>query len=1237
MPIDANTFFQHAAALSDSTKLYVSQDEMSVENRSGLHGLKKLSVSARRAENAAAAAAFLNSVLNDRRYMEFAAEVRAPLEKLINEGKPLTAGQVKQTRLAMEVAKAVKLGKELAEAHKIPQGHGTSFGQFAVMRGHALNAPDEIRQAVKDYYLCEVAPKRLSFFTALPDLGSVKKNDAAQRILSNHCGPILGDSGFVGRTLDKMLADFDSFSADDFMMSYVNENKALLNMLHDLPEDFADALKNVRTAGSLLNALIEAEPFIGSGRFKAFVGYALGTEVSLNTEADRVHAVKGFMTEILGTKAAEPVMERYNFPKEFAAAIGHNPKVAERANEIVTELAGGGQIPAEDQSNEALTRAVEEFIEENKALLSEFLQMAENPPVEIDPPLTPAAMSRYLNIMLAGDVVLEPLLNDSAEINDEFMQKLADYADAVNSAAHSIKGDFGSSDASVFAADSIKLLLARRGLEPVQYNEVLARTVNKFGKLACEVQSLNSLAAGGLGGARGMKFFGIGMGIYRALEGHAKALISLMSHEQRVAFNLEEAQSAAPGDRDAVERNGRLFEDFLEKNFQRNVKPENFSPALRAFAENYGMRIPQPAAPADPNQAAQELAAANRELGKAVFSAYIANTGRIAEEVPQAFLDVFASASQKHNLEGIDPHAIAVSAFSEAVGDAVNKAVSEAAEQGKSIDTAVLHRLAETEITKGLLELKAVLEQIDNLPEQTDLSAKGLQFNEQNEPLFSAAEKVLLKECVVSSGMRDLKAITDFALGAKEIGIALKDMSSPDPSGMQLAQSARSLAQKYYDVRKSLPENFAGVQDSCKFMINAALKQANLSEQNMQDLAENLNSGLARRVAGSFLWLLKEKNLSAAENETVLALAESLTQLRSAVTLETKGNAKLDPQFYYSYEVTHPSQVPAGESIGCMRELSSFAGRKISNTERVLAMHIPPFSKEEWDFLSSAADNLLESAGRHRFKSFIPNMVASASDELFRAMAANKGKPLSPKQLWECLIGGKAPSDLNKENAGAVIIGSFTDKYMKLQKAADPSASKETILQNTMLNFNLGVSPKKMLELTKPGASLSLADIRADMSMSSLRDITEDNAFGLVTDFRRQDFNALLSFKSSNGDTLSVHPHFIDDNSNNPDYPLFKDIIAKVGGMTHSYGQMRRVLQAFSQASLVMARMYSTLFFGGQYSEHGNSIMEAAEQADGTVIMDIRSDSAASLAFHIQMKIETDGSHKITVFDMKRP
>ena len=117
---------------------------------------------------------------------------------------------------------------------------------------------------------------------------------------------------------------------------------------------------------------------------------------------------------------------------------------------------------------------------------------------------------------------------------------------------------------------------------------------------------------------------------------------------------------------------------------------------------------------------------------------------------------------------------------------------------------------------------------------------------------------------------------------------------------------------------------------------------------------------------------------------------------------------------------------------------------------------------------------------------------------------------------------------------------------------------------------------------------------------------------------------------------MTVHPQWIPDEDNKPNNPIFQDIIGFWRGMTQSDVQLRRLGQAFSQASLIMPRVMSQAFPGVQYDEHGNFAMTAQARADGTIVVDIGTPPDAPVALHEQFVIQPDGTHECTAFNMRR-
>ncbi len=1233
MPIDANMFFQQAAAVADTTKFHVTQDD-AVRQGTGLHGLKKLFSSNQRAENSVAAQAFLDSLINSPQYGQFVGQVRGTLESLINSGKPLSAGVIKDTKLALDVAKGINLGIRLAAENMLPQGHGTSFGQFAAVKGLPLETPGQIISAVKSYYLSEIAAKNLPSLTMLPDSGSAKKNAAMQALLKNICSPLLGENGFFARVLDTKLAEGGAFTFADFTRSFETENARYLGIMQNLDPELVDSMKSMPNAANLLTAMGEALPFIGAERLGALRNYSLDTSAAMNTPQARANMIKDYMIEQFASEAAKQVMTRHGLPEGFSTAIGHNPEVISKAKELLAENPGAGHIPTREQVEQALSAAADQFTAAHKAELTEFVHMAQDPPAELDPPLTLETMPRYINTLLAGDAVLEPLLNESTAIDADFMDKLTAQAEAMNSATHSFRGDFGADDIAKVLGNSVKLLLARRGVEPAQYGEVMTRAIQKFGSLSSELQTLNSKVQLGFGGAAGMNFLHTGMTVYRALEGHARALISLMDHDQLVAFHIEEAAVAQPQDAAAQRRNGLLLEEFLESNFQNDVNLENFSAPMRAFAEKFGLRIPPRIQPERADQQQIETAQLNKNLADAVFSTYIPKTGNYVESKTQAFRDLFAAVDARHDLAGIDIDNLDLSSFAVKMNAALNGLVAAAAEEGRTLDSVELHRAAEAAITENLLELKELLGRIDALPVKEDGNPNHVDENDVY--LFTDHEKALMKECVTSTGLRDINAVTEFAHAAI-IGSTncLKNMAAPKASATQLAETGMKFTELYFDARQKLPKDFAENEDSFMFMAKFALKFAGLAEQDMVNLLDNLNSETARKVSGSFLWAKELPGVPKEQAESIMRLIQSFTQLRSMAEIEMTGNSSRDPSFF-AKPIDHPSEVPNGTN-GCMQAIKVLLrGRNLPEADEVLSRHNPPFSEADWNTLRTLIGQITQRAGNSPWAFQIPYIVTASGRDLLAAIGKNGGKPLSPQQLWDTIVGGKRPSRFNETNFVQVMLNEINVRYQRQVKAINPDIPDGLLHAVFTNNIGFGISAKKMFELLKPGAELNLQDISTEMEMSSLRDIVPENAYGLVTDFSRQDPRATMSFTDVNGNTYAVHPHAIDDEHNNAQHPEFIAIMNTVRGMTQSDVQFRRVMQAFSQASLISPRLFSSLFPGVQYNEHGNFAMKATQQPDGSVIVDISTDETMPLVMHEQFRIEADGSHACTRFDMRR-
>jgi hypothetical protein len=266
-------------------------------------------------------------------------------------------------------------------------------------------------------------------------------------------------------------------------------------------------------------------------------------------------------------------------------------------------------------------------------------------------------------------------------------------------------------------------------------------------------------------------------------------------------------------------------------------------------------------------------------------------------------------------------------------------------------------------------------------------------------------------------------------------------------------------------------------------------------------------------------------------------------------------------------------------------------------------------------------------------------MISSTGPDLLAVLQANGGKDLSNAQVWQAVLGSPMPPDVTDADNifGARLFEDFKTRYLAAARETAPEVSEYLLEQNLNVTcFSQMLSPRRMLELTLPGGGITLTDLGVSTGMGTLRNYDQTTAYGLVTDFRRRDKGTVMTFEDRQGQDYVVQPFDIPDTENTPDHPIFQEIIGKVGAMTQSEAQTARVLQAFSQAGVISARMLSTAFPGTYMSEHGNFSVTAKEQDNGTVVIDIVSDPSLPLTFAQQFTVNTDGSHTCTGFTMSR-
>ena len=926
----------------------------------------------------------------------------------------------------------------------------------------------------------------------------------------------------------------------------------------------------------MIATLKEALPTLGRDNMQGLAMSFATNMPTLATPAERQDAVRGFMMRTAGkAEGIRQAMALAGLPQNFSSALANNPAVIKHCTTLLNDNPGPGVYPSQERVAEAMDIAVQVFVEDNLPLLREFAIMAQDPPGDLNPPVTAETMPRYINAMLAGDVMVEQLLNDSVPMDAAFLERIADHADALNSAAHSFKGDYGADDIAAVLRNSVSMLLARRGVTQDMLPDLMKNAVDKFGPLANQFATLNGAIQRGLGGMRGLEFLKEGMTQFRSLEGHARALISLMSREQKVDMGIATPGDVDPQSEEIQRQDGELLSGFLESKFEVFGDTEQIPVMLREFARSHGLDIPRLS-----TTQRNALSGANRETFNAVLDELIPEQGHVVEANTDAFRAVFDSINGDGALAGLRPEAINPRPFYQSVSQALTTLLNAANEEGNAVDAAQLRQLAGDIIGAELLGLKDTLDDIGALPAER----------------FSDADKDVMKEIAQRYGVRDAGAIAEAFTAAKEL---------PVPTGLvnlaRLDQTPGRFTQAVMDIS----ERFSA----------------------------NMQSDMAHTLAGACLHIVGHPG-APRDTAPLMGATQIMNNLRQNAEYRIGHNPQVDPM-YFNDEINHLCEMP-GDAESPLSRLGRFAPGVITDFDVQMNRHAERLTPQQWEQLRGIHTQLAQTAqGAQGF--LLPYWVESSASDLLAALEANRGKPLSNRQIWDAMVGGPMPRGISAEHFGADLIKSVSKMYVGLLQAAAPDMPQPVMDAALMNSSSFGLSPKKLIALTRPHAHISLNDISVATGMGSLSGIDEETAYGLVTDFRRRGKNTVMQFEDRSGNGFATSPFSISDEENTSENPHFTEIIGRVRDMTHSEGQLARVIQCFSQAPLIMPRVLSTCFPGVEFSEHGNFSVSAKEQQDGSVLVDITSDPSLPLILDMQIRVGTDGSHTFERLDMSRP
>lgn len=1168
---------------------------------------------ARAGENNITARAFLNAIENDpvyKRYLHIAQDTLAVLRK---NGKPLTTRHINtvmtqvKDNLSRDLGQAIDRGQQLAGAGGIPAGFGTSFGLFCMRHplgniGREGSIPGKL---LRDFFEAELVDQHVTRLCA--NLGM---REQAAAVIA-----ILDQTGLLAQGLDMAFAghgqDAQNIRFDGIMHVLDETVSGALAVLQGLHQDEIDLgqIKDVPNLGLLVQTMVEG---MESGVFRqedlGVFFAAVGIEGhDITTPAGQSEAVRSSQLNKLGSEVGSALMRELKLPENLGSPLAHHPDVQSAARTALDTLVPPPAIPTREQVRTALAGALRTFVAPKLPLVREFVIMASDPPVELKPKaLSPETLPRFINVLLEEDAMLDPLLG--GEMPADFLQRVGRHSHVVESCTHGVRGSFGTDDFINVQRGAIQLLLARRGVDQSQYKGLLQSTINKFAPIASELSSVSLACSEGKFGGPGSDVLKSAMAAYLTLETHVRTMLVLAPKD-----TLEEmGVRGANFDQRAL--------NLLEKVFQRDVPLEEVSDPIRVLIRSHGGHIEDMSeevrARLTNTRLSQEQAQVNTGREKALKTTlaefFPSGTGGNLEENPIMFYTAFDEVLKTHDLTGLDPDRIKAINMYKPAQDACLQWMQE---HPGPIDPAQLRTVIMDSIATSLVELKATLDRIDELPEP-----RG---NDRVEGAFTAQQKTVIKDMVMATGLRDIDLITNLANLALQKSKVIGEMGREQNTVENLSQGVVELASVYFPLSNELKRHpVPNQEDALGGMVMMAIGFSGQDQGTLRKMFDSLNGELGQQVSGAFMYVANQGG----ENQSrMLAVTRIMEELRMHSGAALGIHVAHDP-FFFAQTQSARYQIPGQ----VMYNINRLARHVFSDLDVRLGRIVPLLEASQLKVLHAIADRLQASTPQKQ-RSMIPMLLLGSARALLAAQEANGDQPLAASQVWKAMTGNRAPRNLKEDELGKILIPYMHTMYAKACPDMDPFRRSDILLTT----LGLGVPFPKLMELTRPGARLTKEDVAVHMGMSSLRDYSPENAFGLVTDFSRRDQNTIMRFVPAKGQVLETSPFDIPDAENVPTHPQFLEILEHVERMTVSSAQKARVMQAFSQAPLIMPRVLSRTFPGVQFSEHGNFSVTATQGEDDVVTVNIVSDPSLPLMMHLQYIIAPSGDHHCSEFEME--
>lgn len=534
----------------------------------------------------------MKEIQNSPEYAPHIGIARENILSSLEEGKPLTARTITKTMQALDQQRlevSTLLGRELAQSGPLPAGHGTSFALFCAQKGDYPATTDDpgLAENVREYLAKNVFPEFVS--KQLPLAGLTGKNGDAGRlplVLNRLHAQILEQ--VVGNNLDKNFAQTTE-ALKNALQPFLDALKGLRNLEPCEPKNerrFNELAADRGHSSTILTILADARAAeaITDNGYRLFYQKLLADRALLDNPDVHIasrQAIQEFLLNPQEATAEVPMLakqllERYGFPGNLTMPLLHHPEIVASAKTALNEIPG---IPDKGQVNQALTHAFNTFLQEHLDDITECVDMAKNPPVNLQPsPLTQANLPMFINTMLSEKTLVDSFIDGSISNNPNCIETLLNHTHILQSCAHGASGEFGKDDFNMVASGAMQLFLAKKGvLENTEQLHQVLNSILSLGQMGSELFNLGELCLSKeLTGGNTFQLYNDAMGIYGLLTTRLTTVLDAMP---------ENTLGPIAGDTQE-----KKIDNLVKDNFNQKA-PSFFSHAVGQFARSYGVSV----------------------------------------------------------------------------------------------------------------------------------------------------------------------------------------------------------------------------------------------------------------------------------------------------------------------------------------------------------------------------------------------------------------------------------------------------------------------------------------------------------------------------------------------------------------------------------------------------------------------------------------------------------------------